>query len=123
GKWLAAGAPSGFSLYKTDTWEMTRHVETPATWLAFSPDGCSIFSAAHENPDQRLHSVSRWESESGKLLKSEPLASRGHWAVFHLTLDGKMLYSMACDPAEPAFHAYDALSLHERPVSELNSGK
>jgi hypothetical protein len=114
GKWLAAGSPTRFKVWETAAWKEITSKATPASWLAFAPDGRAIFTGAHEYTDDRMHSVARWQTETGELQKTAPLASRGPWAVYHLSVDGKTLYTMACDPAEPSIHLYDADTFEER---------
>jgi serine/threonine protein kinase/WD40 repeat protein len=114
GKWLAAGSRSGFKIWATDTWKVQCERDTLATWLAFAPDGRSLLTGSHEGWWRPWHTVARWDTQTGRRLKGEPLGSRGPWAVYHLSTDGKTLYGMACDPAEPSFHVYDADTLEER---------
>jgi WD40 repeat protein len=100
GKWLAAGSPSKFKVFDTSTWQQVFSKTAPASWLAFAPDGLTIFSGSHENAEEPLHSVTRWQTLTGEQVKAASLRSRGPWAVYHLSRDGKTLYEMACDPAE-----------------------
>jgi serine/threonine protein kinase len=123
GKWLAAGSPSKFTVWDTTTWMQVFSKKTPASWLAFAPDGLTILSAAHEHADDRLHRVARWRTETGEQVKAASLGSRGPWAVYHLSLDGKRLYGMTCDPAEPCIHVYDAASFEERFMPGTGSTK
>jgi hypothetical protein len=51
------------------------------------------------------------------------LASRGTWAVYHLSVDGKTLHAMACDPAESSIHVYAAETLEERFLPEMGLQK
>ncbi len=113
GKWLAAGSESGFKVWATAGWKEQSARPTPATWLAFAPDGRALLTGPHENPEDGWHSVTCWETETGRRVRSESLGSRGTWAVYHLSADGKTLYGMACDPAEPSIHLYDAETLAE----------
>jgi serine/threonine protein kinase/WD40 repeat protein len=114
GQWLAAGSPVGFKVWATSTWVEQFTAATPATWLAFAPDGRTILTGPHECADRQRHWVTRWDTRTGQRLKSATLGSRGQWAVYHLSADGKTLYGMACDPAEPSIHIYDAGTLEER---------
>jgi WD40 repeat protein/serine/threonine protein kinase len=114
GKWLAAGSESGFKVWATATWKEQCSASTPATWLAFAPDGRTILTGPHECREREWHTVARWDTQTGQRLRSATLASLGSWAVYHLSTDGKTLYAMACDPAEPAVRLYDADTLEER---------
>jgi hypothetical protein len=113
GKWLAAGSESGFKVWATADWKEQSGRPTPATWLAFAPDGRTLLTAAHANADDVWHSVTRWETATGRRVRRGELGSRGTWAVYYLSIDGKTLYGMACDPGEPCIHLYDAETLAE----------
>jgi WD40 repeat protein len=113
GKWLAAGSASGYKLWATDDWAERPGAATVATWLAFAPDGRSLLTGPHDCTDGRWHAVSRWETETGRPLPGARLGSRGGWAIYHLSADGKTLYGMVSDPGEPAVHVYDADTLEE----------
>jgi WD40 repeat protein len=114
GKWLAAGSEVGFKVWATTTWQEQFAAKTPATWLAFSPDGRTLLTAPHDNAEGQLHVVTRWDTQTHQRLGSATLRSRGPWAVYYLSVDGKTLYGMTCDPAEPAVHLYDADTLEDR---------
>jgi serine/threonine protein kinase len=125
GKWLAAGSPSRFTIWETGTWKQKTKT-APASWLAFAPDGLTIFTGAHEHADDRPHTVTRWKTHTGEPVRGPALlSSRGPWAVYHLSLDGKTLYAMTCDPAEPSIHVYDAETFQERlfPDKALKKGE
>jgi serine/threonine protein kinase/WD40 repeat protein len=113
GAWLAAGSESRFKVWSTATWKEQFARDAPATWLAFAPDGRTILTGPHQCPERQWHVLTRWDLQTGRRL-TKPLGSRGPWAVYHLSADGKTLYGMACDPAEPAVHVYDADTLEER---------
>jgi WD40 repeat protein len=114
GKWLAAGSESGFKVWATDDWKEQPGARTTATWLAFTPDGRTLLTAAHDCTDGRWHAVARWEAQTGRPLPGATLGSRGGWAVYHLSADGEKFYGMTCEPAEPAVRVYDAETLVER---------
>jgi WD40 repeat protein len=114
GAWLAAGAESGFKIWAMADWKEQAHAATPATWLAFAPDSRTLLTGPHECPEEQWHAVTRWDTRTGQRLRSATLGSRGTWAVYHLSIDGRTLFGMACDPAEPAIHVYDAETGAER---------
>jgi hypothetical protein len=114
GKWLAAGSESGFRIWATHGWTEEVSGNTPATWLAFASDGRVLLTGAHDCTDGRWHEVSRWNTRTGERLATASLGSRGGWAIFHLSADGKKLYSMTADPAEAMVHVYDADTLKEQ---------
>jgi WD40 repeat protein len=124
GQWLAAGSPSGFKVWATADWRDRPTVKTPATWLAFSPDGRTLYTAPHDCPDDQSPTVARWDTATGAPRgKSAVLASHGPWMVYHLSVDGRTLYAMACDPAESTIHVYDAETLVERFLPATESSK
>jgi WD40 repeat protein len=114
GEWLAAGSGSGFKVWATATWKEQCGAAAPATWLAFAPDGRTLLTGPHECAGRPWHAVTRWETPTGRRLGGAALGSRGPWAVYHLSADGRTLYGMACDPAEASVHVYDADTLQER---------
>jgi serine/threonine protein kinase/WD40 repeat protein len=114
GKWLAAGSDSRFKVWLTDGWKEQPVVGTSAAWIAFTPDSRSLLTGPHWCPDGRLHAVTRWDPRTGRQIGGAPLGSRGTWAVYHLSPDGKTLYGMACDPAEPSIHVYRADTFEEQ---------
>jgi serine/threonine protein kinase/WD40 repeat protein len=115
GEWLAAGSETGLTVWATATWKEQFHRDNAtATWLAFAPDGRTILAAPHESSDGQWHAVTRWDTRTGHRLESAKLGNVGPWSVYHLSVDGKTLYAMACDPAEPSVRVYDAGTFEER---------
>jgi WD40 repeat protein len=115
GKWLAAGSESGYKVWEIATWKEQPGAKTTATWIAFTPDGRTLLTGPHDCANRQLPAVTRWDTQTGQRLPGGvTLGSRGPWAVYHLSADGKTLYGMACDPAEPAFRVYDAGTGQER---------
>src|SRR5262249_20857978 len=95
----------------TEQFTEVRTLHTPASWLAWMPDGESVLAARiDERAGSGPHTVTRWDVATGKELARLPLESQGGWAVYHLSPDGKTLFAMRCDPAEPCVHAYDAVT-------------
>jgi WD40 repeat protein len=115
GKWLAAGSESRIKVFSTADWTEKWSTDTAAEWLAFTPDSRTLFTAAHNCNDGRKHAVARWDVQSGRRLPGNgTLGSRGGWATYCLSADGKTLYGITAEPAEPAFHVYSADTLDER---------
>jgi serine/threonine protein kinase/WD40 repeat protein len=113
GKWLAAGSESGLKVWATDDWKERFSADAASTWLVFAPDGRTLLTGPHACSEEQWHVVTRWDMQTGQ-RRSMTLGSRGPWAVYHLSSDGRTLYGMACDPAEPAIHVYDADTGEER---------
>jgi WD40 repeat protein len=116
GKWLAAGSDTSFKVWETGTWKPHPGGTTAAAWIAFAPDGRTLLTAPHQGSERQGHLVTRWDTGTGQRQPARiaPLNSRGAWAVYHLSRDGKTLYGMACDPAEPSIHVFDAATGEER---------
>ena len=95
GKLLATGSDKELLLWDADKLELVKKIDTPAGWLALAPDGRSLLTAQHnQNGADRSHVVTRWDLATfeGKPLPS--LSKRAGWTVFHLSPDGKALYSL-----------------------------
>jgi serine/threonine protein kinase/WD40 repeat protein len=115
GKWLAAGSESRIKVFSTAGWKEEWSADTPAAWLTFTPDGRTLLTGPHDCTDGRKHAVARWDAQTGQRLSgSATLGSRGGWATYCLSGDGKTLYGMTSEPAEPCFHAYSADTFEER---------
>ena len=94
GKLLATGNDAELLLWDAEKLELLKKIDTPAGWLAFEPDGKTLLTAKHDqNGADRNHVVTRWDLKTfeGKPLPS--LSKLAGWTVFHLSPDGKTLYS------------------------------
>jgi WD40 repeat protein len=113
GKLLATGSDTELLLWRADKLELVKKIESPAGWLAFEPGGKTILTAKHDqNGPTPAHVVTRWDLETfeGKPLPS--LSNRSGWAVYHLSPDGKTLYSLVVygQNTERYVRAYDAVT-------------
>jgi WD40 repeat protein len=108
---LATGSDTELLLWSADKLELVKKIGSPAGWLEFDPDGKSLLTAKHDqNGPDRNHVVTRWDLKTfeGKPLPS--LSNLSGWPIYHLSLDGKTLYSMVVygRDIEQYVRAYDA---------------
>ncbi|MCI0456702.1 MAG: protein kinase [Gemmataceae bacterium] len=108
GKLLASGNDREAKLWDAETLELVARLDRPAAWLAFTPDGQTLLTARHDHQRGTTHTVYRWDVATHKPLADLPLQSSGGFAVYHLSPDGKTLYSMRSRPPEPWLSAYSA---------------
>jgi tetratricopeptide (TPR) repeat protein len=111
GKLLATGSDQELLLWDAEKLKLVKKFDTPAGWLAFAPDGKTILTAQHHTARPlEKDVVTRWDlaTYAGKPLP--PLTGRTGWPVYHLSPDGKRLYSHVCDgpDAEGRIRVYDA---------------
>ncbi len=112
GKRLAAGSDAELKVWNTETFAETLARPTPAGWVAFAPDGRTLFAGRRHNAGGvGVAQVTRWDVTSGKELPKLVLNGHGKvsdFAVYHLSTDGKTLFTMANAPPDPFVRAYDA---------------
>jgi WD40 repeat protein len=94
GKYLASGDHQGFHLWHANTLEPIRTVETPATQLAYAPDGRTLFAATTNQVPRRVHTFTRWavDSREDPAALSVEVSAAPAYAVHHLSGDGKVLF-------------------------------
>src|SRR5262249_30261212 len=82
-------------LWDADKLELVKRIDTPAGWLAFDPDGKTILTAQHHNSRPLGNDVvTRWDLTTYEGKPLSPLTRRNGWPVYHLSPDGKTLYSL-----------------------------
>jgi WD40 repeat protein/formylglycine-generating enzyme required for sulfatase activity/tetratricopeptide (TPR) repeat protein len=98
GKLLVTGSDKELLLWDAEKLELTKKIDTPAGWLAFGPDGKTILTAQHhsERPLEK-DVVTRWDLTTYEGKPLPPLTRRKGWPVYHLSPDGKTLYSLVVD--------------------------
>ncbi len=113
GKWLATSSDKELMLWDAEKLELVKKLDAAGVWLAFDPDGKTLLTAKHDqNGPDRNHVVTRWDLTTfeGKPLPS--LSNSPGWTCFHLSPDGKTLYSNIAHPpgdqGERVVRAYDA---------------
>jgi serine/threonine protein kinase/WD40 repeat protein len=97
GKLLATGSEKELMLWKADTLELIKKIDTPADWLAFAPDGKTLLAAMHPNSPQGDNVVTRWNLATYEGNPLPQLIRRTGWTAYHLSPDGKILYSLVID--------------------------
>jgi WD40 repeat protein/tetratricopeptide (TPR) repeat protein len=111
GKLLATGSDKELLLWDAQTLKLVKKIDTPAGWLAFAPDRKTILTAQHDwaRPLEK-DVVTRWDLTTHEGKPLPPLTRRNGWPVYHLSPDGKTLYSMVVDGQDTEGHvrAYDA---------------
>jgi WD40 repeat protein len=116
GKLLAAGDEDEVILWDAKSYETLHTLKTPGKGLlAFSPDGCTLFTARHDCNKGERHAFTRWDVTTGKALAPPcELPTRGSFAFFYLSLDGRTVFVTYHQLAEPRIGAYDAETSQER---------
>jgi WD40 repeat protein len=111
GKLLATGSDKELLLWDAEKLELVKKIATPAAWLAFAPDGKTMLSAKHHTgrPLEK-DVVTRWDLTTYEGKPLPPLTRRNGWPVYHLSPEGKTLYSLVADgpDREQRVRAYDA---------------
>jgi WD40 repeat protein/serine/threonine protein kinase len=112
GKTLATGSIGEWKLYSGETFEEIRTVPEPGQWLAFGPDGKTLWTAKHDHGPDEGYAVTRWEVPNGNKQATLPLKSQGGWGFYCLSPDGKTLF--AYSHLDFFVRAYDARTGDER---------
>jgi hypothetical protein len=111
GKLLATGSDKELLLWDAEKLKLVKKIDTPAGWLAFAPDGKTILTAQHysERPLEK-DVVTRWDLATYEGQPLPPLTGRTGWPAYHLSPDGKRLYSQVVDgpDTEGRIRVYDA---------------
>jgi hypothetical protein len=98
GKLLATGGGTELLLWDAEKLQLMKKIETPAGWVAFEPDDKTLLTATLD-PSGSTPVVTRWDLATSK---SQPLLlpnrGPGH-TVYHLSSDGKTLFSLINDGA------------------------
>jgi formylglycine-generating enzyme required for sulfatase activity/tetratricopeptide (TPR) repeat protein len=115
GKLLATGSDTELLLWDAEKLELVKRINTSAGWLAFEPGGKSLLTATH-SPKGTTRVVTRWDLAT---FKGQPLLppNRGTgYTVYHLSSDGKTLFSLINDGAgmERRVGVNDLLALSKR---------
>src|SRR5262249_31064302 len=94
GKLLATGSETELVLWDAEKLELIKKIEPPAGWLASDPAGKTLLTAQH-NPARLLEKdvVTRWDLTTYEGQSLPPLSRRTGWPVYHLSPDGKTLFS------------------------------
>jgi WD40 repeat protein/serine/threonine protein kinase len=129
GKWLATGNDKELQLWDAEKLELVKQLDTPAGWVAFEPGGRTLLTAKHDqNGEDRNHVVTRWDLTTFEGKPLPPLDGRPGWTCFHLSPDGKTLFSLLAHDLtggdyELSVRAYDAATGKELFPSQGHSGQ
>ncbi len=96
GKTLATGSATELFVWGTERFEPVKKIDTPATWVAFHPDGKTLLTADHDryHSVDKTHVVTRWDLGTYQGKRLPTLGTRPGWVSYHLSRDGKTLYSV-----------------------------
>jgi WD40 repeat protein len=111
-KMLATGSNAEWRLYHSETFEELRTVQEPGGWIAFAPDGKTLWTGKHDHDAGEGYAVTRWDVASGKKLATLPLKSQGGWGFYCLSPDGKTIFAYA--HTDFFVRAYDTQTGEER---------
>jgi WD40 repeat protein len=94
GQRLALGSDSRVSVWDVRNQREVWAAQTPAGgFVAFTPDGQTLLTAGHDRTPERPHEVQRWDAATGKAGSLLRLETRGDWASYALSPDGRTLAS------------------------------
>jgi WD40 repeat protein/serine/threonine protein kinase len=79
---------------------------TPARFMAFTPDGQTLLTAGLDHTNGSVHKVKRWDVATGAEQKTLSLRSRGWYAAYALSPDGRTLAAMGT--VDRVVQRYDA---------------
>jgi WD40 repeat protein/Leucine-rich repeat (LRR) protein len=112
GKWLATGNGTELFLWDAEKLELVKKINTPAGWIAFTPDSDALLTADHHQGTPANHVVTRWNLTTFERAPLQPLSDRPGQTSFHLSTDGKTLYSQVINNpdhvGERTVRVYDA---------------
>jgi WD40 repeat protein len=91
GKVMVTGSDAEMKLWDAESFDEFTTLQTAAGWLAFTPDGLTLFSAGCDHKQGTEHTVTLWNTRTWEKRTSYALKSRGGQAVYHLSADGGIL--------------------------------
>ena len=110
GRWLAVGTAAGVRVWDTTTWEEVKTLKTGGVWVAFSPDGNTLYATSRSDLQQQPPGeVTRWDTRTWAQLR--PVEVPGGLMVFGLSPDGRTLYHMRTNPPDAELKAVDLTAI------------
>jgi hypothetical protein len=124
GTWLATGSPSRVLVWDAAALELRQPLEMPGSGvLAFTPDGQTLVTAAHELREGTRRSFARWDVKTWTRPEPINLPGSGGIVVGALSPDGRTLYAMSCQPPDPRLGVFDAGTGEERFAPQGHTGR
>jgi WD40 repeat protein len=109
---MASGGQTEWKLWETETFKEVRSTPVAAGWMSFSTDNEILMTAgrlAFQN-----QSVRKWDIASGAERPALPVQRKDGWNTYHLSPDGRTVWTVNNYPAEGIAHAYDTWTGKER---------
>src|SRR5262249_22315216 len=95
GKLLATGNDRELLLWDAEKLTLVKKIDTPAGWVAFEPGGKTLLTGKNDNTGaDRNHVLTRWDLTTFEGKPLPPLSNLPGWTHFHISPDGKTLYSL-----------------------------
>jgi WD40 repeat protein len=116
GTLLATGSQSRVMIWDATTFQPLPPLSTTGGgFVAFTPDGQTLVTAPCElSSNTTKRAFLRWDVKTGKASGSCEVAGTRNFLVGDLSVDGRTVYLMSCDPPEPRLGVYDAVTGKER---------
>ncbi len=92
GKWLATGSGTELIIRRPDTFEEVRRINTPASWLAFTPDSQSLLALDVQSAPRPEYRIRRWYVEGNDEPAPIVFPFMGEWPHLRLSPDGHTLF-------------------------------
>ena len=103
-----AGSDAGLRMWTADKRQLVRTVSTPAGFVAFSPDGKTLWTGRHDQTAGPPTPLRALESGHGQGTRPAAAGRRPSWVYYRFSPDGKTL--VAFRAAETVLRLYDAVT-------------
>lgn len=114
-KFLAAGDDYTVTIWNADNYAALHWKELPSKGLLqFSPDGRTLSTARHYDPQRLAFSIFRTDVATGVVQTNLALKMRGGYGFFLLSKDGRTAFASRAIPSKDEVFVYDAETGRER---------